>query len=103
MALFRAFKGTNRTGAGMSLEELMRIVPAIGLMLVCIFLLLPVLGFYTGSALGFFGLFSLYDPGSHKSPVVWLKRLVITAGFMSLIYVVFALGLQVQTPRGLFI
>ncbi len=103
MALFRAFKGTNRTGAGVPLDQLGRIAPAIGLMLVCVFVMLPELGFYSGSALGFFILFSLYDPASHKSPAVWLKRLVITAGFMTLIYVVFALGLQVQTPRGLFI
>ena len=72
-------------------------------MLVCIFVMLPYLGFYAGSALGFFILFSLYDPGSHASPMVWLRRLVITAGFMALIYVVFAIGLKVQTPRGLFI
>ncbi len=103
IALARALKGQNRTGGGLSLDQLTRIAPAITVMLLYVLLLAPQLGFYTGSALGFLSLYTLYDPNSHTSPATWLRRLIITVGFMSLIYVVFALGLKVQTPRGLFL
>ncbi len=103
MALVRALRGANRTGVGFTQDQVIKVSPAAVLMLATVFIALPVLGFYAGSALGFFAMFSIYDPEPHTSPKVWLKRIVITAGFMSLVYVVFNLLLQVQTPRGLLI
>ena len=102
-ALFRAVRGANRTGAGIPVDLLLRIAPGIAVMLVYVLVLAPQLGFYTGSAVGFFTLYSLYDPNSHQSVRTWLTRIAITAGFMLVIYLVFALALQVQTPRGLFL
>lgn len=102
-ALVRALSGANRTGSGMSMEQLQNTAPAIGLMLAYIFVAIPYLGFYTAATAAFFVLYTLYDPTSHKKVSSWLMRVAVTAGFMALIYVVFAMGLRVQTPRGLFI
>jgi Tripartite tricarboxylate transporter TctB family len=102
-ALVRALMGTNRTGTGMSIERLVAITPALLVMLLYIFVLIPALGFYAAATVAFFTLYTVYDPTSHKKPSTWLTRIVVTAGFMALIYLVFALGLRVQTPRGLFI
>jgi len=60
------------------------------------------LGFYAASGLVFFALYALYDPRSH-SLRAWAGRLSITVGFMVVLYCVFALGLRVQTPRGLLL
>lgn len=103
LALFRAVRGANRTGSGMNLHQLLMIAPAIAVMLAYIFVAIPYLGFYTAATLAFLTLYTLYDPNSHLKPSTWLMRIVVTVGFMALIYVVFAMGLRVQTPRGLFI
>ncbi|HCJ00613.1 MAG TPA: hypothetical protein DHV74_14300, partial [Sulfitobacter sp.] len=60
------------------------------------------LGFYSGSALAFFTLLSLYDPASHGEVKSWIRRIVITAGFILVMYLLFAKLLSVFTPRGLF-
>ncbi len=101
--LWRAVRGANRTGTGVSLYEFQKIAPALAIMLVYVFLLAPVFGFYAAATATFFTLYTLYDPTPHGELKSWLMRVVITAGFISLIYVVFALGLRVQTPRGLFL
>ncbi|MBU2582043.1 MAG: tripartite tricarboxylate transporter TctB family protein [Alphaproteobacteria bacterium] len=103
VAFLRALRGANRTGSGMSVEQLQNTAPAIALMLAYIFVAIPTLGFYAAATLAFFVLYSLYDPKSHKLASTWLMRVAVTAGFMTLIYVVFAMGLRVQTPRGMFI
>ncbi|KUO60743.1 MAG: hypothetical protein APF80_11645 [Alphaproteobacteria bacterium BRH_c36] len=103
LALVRAARGANRTGAGMSLHQLRMIAPAIALMLAYVLIAIPTLGFYTAATLAFFTLYTLFDPSSHQKPSTWLVRIAVTVGFMALIYVVFAMGLRVQTPRGLFI
>jgi Tripartite tricarboxylate transporter TctB family len=102
-ALIRAIRGANRTGTGISQEQLLMIIPALALMLVYVFVLIPLLGFYSAATIAFFVLYSLYDPNSHRSPRTWLMRIIVTAGFMALIYLIFAVGLRVQTPRGIFI
>lgn len=102
-ALLRAVRGRNRTGAGVPLDLLFNIAPAIVVMLAYILVLAPYLGFYTGAATAFLMLYSLYDPNSHFSIRTWIMRIATTIAFISVIYLVFALGLQVQTPRGLFL
>lgn len=103
LALVRALRGANRTGSGMSFNQLAMIAPALTVMLAYVFVLIPVFGFYTAATIAFFVLYSLYDPSRHDRPATWLTRTVVTVGFMTLIYVVFNMGLRVQTPRGLFI
>lgn len=103
IALLRALRGTNRTGTVMGTIQIVRILPVLVMMIVYVFALIPFLGFYTAAALSFFSIYTIYDPESHLSPMTWVKRLVITAGFIGVIYLVFALGLKVQTPRALFI
>lgn len=102
-ALMRALRGNNRTGANFSLDEIGVIAPALALMLLYVFVLAPVLGFYAGATLAFFSIYTLYDPRSHRRLDSWLIRLAVTAGFILVIYLVFAVGLRVQTPRGIFI
>ena len=103
VALVRALRGANRTGTVMGGRQFARIVPVLALMLLYVFVLIPLLGFYTAAAVSFLAVYTVYDPQSHLSAAVWLKRLAITVGFIAVIYVVFALGLKVQTPRALFI
>lgn len=103
MALLRAIRGNNRTGTGLTATQLVNILPAMALMLAYVFIAIPVLGFYSAGTLAFLTLYTLYDPSPHDSLKTWLTRFAVTAGFMTLIYVVFNMGLQVQTPRGLFI
>ncbi|MDG1425628.1 MAG: tripartite tricarboxylate transporter TctB family protein, partial [Paracoccaceae bacterium] len=47
-------------------------------------------------------LLSLYDPGSHTEIRTWVKRLIITAVFMVVMYGLFAKLLKVYTPREIF-
>ncbi|MFV0368822.1 MAG: tripartite tricarboxylate transporter TctB family protein [Hyphomicrobiaceae bacterium] len=103
IAFVRALRGANRTGTVMGGRQFLRIVPVLGLMLLYVFVLIPLLGFYTAAAVSFFTVYAVYDPESHLSAMVWVKRLAITAGFIAVIYVVFTLGLKVQAPRALFI
>ena len=46
-----------------------------------------------------FVLLTLYDPAPHDELRTWLKRLAVSAGFMAVMYGLFALLLNVYTPR----
>jgi hypothetical protein len=98
----RALSGIERAGNGFSFSKFINLAPAIVLMGLYIFVLAPMLGYYIAAAIAFFTLYTLYDPQPHSELRTWVTRLAITVGFISIIYVVFNLGLQVQTPRGLF-
>jgi len=102
ITLARALRGANPAVSGFSLRQAKALAPAIVLMLLYVFVLAPVLGYYIGAATTFFGLYTLYDPKPHSDPRSWGLRIAVTLGFISIIYVMFALGLHVQTPRGLF-
>lgn len=102
-SLWRALRGANRTGAGMTYSAFQRIAPAIAIMLLYVFVLAPKLGYYLGATIAFFATYTLYDPQSHAKLKSWILRAAITAGFISILYVVFAMGLRVQTPRGVFL
>lgn len=99
----RALFGLARVGDGLTSGTLMRIAPGIAVMAVLVFLAAKALGFYAASYTAFLCVYSLYDPASHRKPGTWFKRLVITTGFMLVIYALFTLLLKVQTPRGLFL
>ncbi len=101
LAFLRALRGRDRTSSGLDPKLLREIAPGLALMALYIFLAAEWLGFYAASTLAFLALYSLYDPASHAAPRVWARRLAVTAGFMLVLYGVFALLLRVQTPRGL--
>ena len=71
------------------------------IMLVYVFVAARGLGFYVSSAAAFLTVYTLYDPALLTEGRAWIKRIIVTAGFMAVIYVLFGLLLKVQTPRGL--
>ncbi len=99
----RAITGLSRVGTGISPVMLKNIVPGLAVMLVFVFFAAKGIGFYVASTLAFFAIYTLYDPAPYSSIKDWGKRGFVTAAFMAIIYGLFALVLQVQTPRGLFI
>ncbi len=99
----RAITGLSRVGTGISPVMLKNIVPGLAVMLVFVFFAAKGIGFYVASTLAFFAIYTLYDPAPYSSIKDWSKRGFVTAAFMAIIYGLFALVLQVQTPRGLFI
>ncbi len=103
MAFARALGGRNRTGRGLHSRTLRNIWPGLAVMAVYVFLAAEWLGFYTAGAAAFMAIYTLYDPNPHNTPGIWIKRLLITIGFMSVMYCIFALILRVQTPRGLLV
>lgn len=98
----RALLGMARVGDGLTLPVALNIAPGLLVMLVLVYFAAKFLGFYSAAWLAFLGVYSLYDPASHASASVWLRRLLITTAFMMVIYALFTLLLKVQTPRGLW-
>ena len=99
----RAFRGKSRTGVGLDFEVLRNLAPGVAIMLVYVIFAAEFLGFYLGSFVAFLVLYALYDPQGHGDPQSWIRRAIISAGFITVMYLLFALVLKVQTPRGLLI
>ncbi len=99
----RAARGLARVGNGISLDTLLKILPGLLVMVVYLFWAAKYFGFYLASFVAFFILFTLYDPASHKALRSWMVRLIVTLCFMLVIFCLFNLLLQVQTPRGIFL
>ena len=95
----KAVMGRTKVGNGLTTEALGRIAPGLFVALVYIFWAAEGLGFYTASTIAFFVLLSLYDPAPHSEAKTWIKRVVITAGFLAVMYGLFAMLLGVFTPR----
>lgn len=102
LALVQAISGKSQTGQGLTFGIAKAIFPALIVMAAFVFYAIEFLGMYTASAATFLVIFTLYDPAPHTEIRSWIKRIVITAGFMAVMYGLFALLLKVQTPRGLF-
>ena len=98
----RAVMGLSRAGTGIGRTMFLNILPGLVVASVYIFWAAETLGFYSGSALAFFALLSLYDPAPHRDIKSWMRRAVITSGFILVMYLLFAKLLSVFTPRGLF-
>jgi len=90
----------SRAGEGIEFAAIKNLAPGLAILLVYVFWMAKAMGFYAASTLAFFLIFTIYDPSSHGAPRSWLKRLLVTAGFMAVIYALFTLVLKVQTPRG---
>lgn len=101
--LFRAATGQSRVGSGISWKMARNILPGLVVMLALFFWAAKALGFYTSSAIAFMLIYSLYDPARLDSGKDWIKRVITTALFIAVMYGLFALILQVQTPRGMFL
>ena len=84
---------------GVSMRELKNMAP--GAIILAIYVLAAKnWGFYASSALAFLAIYGFYDPADWRSGRAWAKRLFVAAVFMVVLYVLFALVLQVQTPKG---
>lgn len=99
---FRALTGRARAGEGLSIDVVTKILPGLIIAVAFVFFAAGALGFYVAGSLAFFAVYSVYDPSSPASPGAWVRRILVTACFMGLLYGLFMLLLQVQTPRGLF-
>ena len=98
----KAVMGRTKVGSGLSGVELRNMLPGLVVKLVYAFWAAKALGFYTATAIAFFILLTLYDPAPHNAPQTWIKRVLITAGFMAVMYGLFAVLLNVFTPREIF-
>ena len=100
--LAKAVMGRTKVGNGISGVAMRNMAPGLVIALIYIFWAAKSLGFYTATTIAFFILLSLYDPAPHSSWKTWVKRIVITAGFMAVMYGLFAQLLNVFTPREIF-
>lgn len=98
----KAVMGRTKAGNGLSSEAMKNLAPGLIVMVIYVFWAAKSLGFYTATAIAFFILLSLYDPAPHGEIKSWGKRMLITAGFMVVMYGLFAQLLYVFTPREIF-
>jgi hypothetical protein len=98
----KALMGRTKVGNGISGRAMRNMAPGLAVALIYVFWAAKALGFYTATAIAFFILLSLYDPAPHAWLKSWLKRIAITAGFMAVMYGLFAQVLNVFTPREIF-
>lgn len=98
----KALLGRTKVGNGLSANAMKNIVPGLVVAMVFVYWAAENLGFYTASTIAFFVLITLYDPAPHSEAKSWIKRCVITAGFLAVMYGLFALLLNVFTPREIF-
>ncbi|MEL6565606.1 MAG: tripartite tricarboxylate transporter TctB family protein [Pseudomonadota bacterium] len=98
----KAVMGRTKVGNGLDARALRNILPGLIVALVLVYWAAKGLGFYTATTLAFFILLSLYDPAPHGAVKTWIKRALITAGFLAVMYGLFAGLLNVFTPREIF-
>lgn len=101
--LLNAALGSAGAEGGVRPSAWLKIAPGFLAMLAYVFFAAAAFGFYASATLTFFILYTLYDPAPFSSAKDWAKRVIVTAAFMAVIYGLFALALQVQTPRGFFV
>lgn len=98
----KACMGRTKVGQGVSTDEMWNLMPGLFVLLNYVFWAANALGFYTATTIAVFLLLSLYDPAPNSEPKTWIKRVLITAGFMAVMYGLFAVLLNVFTPREIF-
>ena len=98
----KAILGKTKVGNGLGADAVRNIIPGLAVALVFVFWAAKGLGFYTASTIAFFILLTLYDPAPHNETKTWIKRVVISAGFLAVMYGLFAMLLGVFTPREIF-
>ncbi len=95
----KAVLGLSKVGSGVSRAHFINMAPGLAVALIYIFWAAKTLGFYTATAIAFFILLSIYDPAPHSESRTWIRRGVITAIFVAVMYGLFAKLLNVYTPR----
>ena len=100
VALIQTISGRTAAGHGLTVGSVKAIIPALVVMGGFVFYAVESLGMYAASSAAFFLIVVLYDPSPHTEFRSWLKRIAVTAGFMAVMYGLFALLLKVQPPRG---
>lgn len=98
----KAILGKTKVGNGLSRADMLHILPGLIVALILVYWAAKGLGFYTASTIAFFILISYYDPAPHTDVKSWIKRIIITAGFFAVMYGLFAMLLNVFTPREIF-
>ena len=87
------------TAASIPTAEWRNFLPGLAIGIVYVYLAAAAVGFYTATAVVVFLLITLYDPAPHNRPATWIRRIVITAGFVAGMYGLFAIILNVFSPR----
>ena len=100
---FKALLGLSKAGNGLTLNMFRNMLPGMLISSIYLFFAAKFLGFYTATTIAFFLLLTAYDPVSYSSVNSWVKRIIITACFIAIMYTLFAKILVVYTPRGMFI
>ena len=95
----KALIGKTKVGNGLDRTAVLRLGPGLIVALVYVFWAADTLGFYTATALAVFILLTLYDPAPHDEPRSWVRRAIVTAGFVAVMYGLFAMLLNVFTPQ----
>jgi len=95
----KAVMGRTKVGNGLDRTAVLRLGPGLIVALVYVFWAADTLGFYTATALAVFILLTLYDPAPHDEPRSWVRRAIVTAGFVAVMYGLFAMLLNVFTPQ----
>ncbi len=95
----KALLGWSKIGRGITRRMMTNLLPGLAVSLIYIFWAAKTFGFYTATTVAFFVLLSLYDPAPHSEAKTWVKRVIITTCFITVMYGVFALLLKVYTPR----
>ncbi len=95
----KAVLGRTKVGKGLSGGAIKNMLPGLVILIAYAFWAAKALGFYTATTIAFFMVLTLYDPAPHNDPKTWVKRLLITAGFIAVMYGLFAMLLNVFTPR----
>ncbi|MBD0865630.1 MAG: tripartite tricarboxylate transporter TctB family protein [Rhodobacteraceae bacterium] len=98
----KAVLGRAKVGNGITATAMKNMAPGLVVTLIYVFWAARSLGFYTATTIAFFILLSLYDPAPHNRIGPWLQRIAVTAGFMLVMYGLFARLLNVFTPREIF-
>jgi len=98
----KALLGWSKTGTGISSGLFLRMFPGMVVALIYALWAAKELGFYTATTIAFFTLLSLYDPAPHSEPKSLVRRIIITACYMAVMYGLFAMLLKVYTPREIF-
>ena len=98
----KAVLGKTKVGNGLKWAEMQHILPGLAVALIFVYWAAKGLGFYTASTIAFFLLVSFYDTAPHDDMKSWIKRAAMTAGFLAVMYGLFAMLLNVFTPREIF-
>ena len=89
----KAILGRSKVGNGLSMDAAKNMAPGVVIAGIHIFWAAKTLGFYAASTIAFFLLLSAYDPAPNNVPKTWMKRAIITIGFITIMYVIFAVFL----------